>query len=180
MNQKKKKLYKRIFKKSPEELEQYMQFKRRGSRIENKKGKGSYQRNFKHKNQDFWNYLVPSTRGLSHQPFTLKSSVQIRLGSPCGIAAYCERGWICKLNYHRRNQISRLVSLQPSWRRAICGFVICNRNSNKENESKLTFYSLVEQRSARLPVTRKIAGSNPVEDAMLAGGRYLGESHKLF
>ena len=53
MNQKKKKLYKRIFKKSPEELEQYMQFKRRGSRIENKKGKGSYQRNFKHKNQDF-------------------------------------------------------------------------------------------------------------------------------
>lgn len=138
MNQKKKKLYKRIFKKSPEELEQYMQFKRRGSRIENKKGKGSYQRNFKHKNQDFWNYLVPSTRGLSHQPFTLKSSVQIRLGSPCGIAAYCERGWICKLNYHRRNQISRLVSLQPSWRRVICGFVICNRNSNKENESKLT------------------------------------------
>lgn len=53
MNQKKKKLDKRIFKKSPEELEQYMQFKRRGSRIENKKGKGSYQRNFKHKNKDF-------------------------------------------------------------------------------------------------------------------------------
>ena len=55
MNQKKVKLNKRIFKKSPEELEQYMQFRRRGSRVENKKGKGSYQRHFKHKNQDFRN-----------------------------------------------------------------------------------------------------------------------------
>ena len=45
-----KKIDKRIFKKSPEELEQYMQFKRRGSRVESKKCKGSYNRNTKHKN----------------------------------------------------------------------------------------------------------------------------------
>ena len=44
-----KKLDKRIFKKSPEELEQYMQFKRRGFRVENRKGKGSYNRKPKHK-----------------------------------------------------------------------------------------------------------------------------------
>lgn len=45
---------KRIFKKSPEELEQYMHFKKRGFRVENKKGKGSYKRHQKHKNkQDF-------------------------------------------------------------------------------------------------------------------------------
>lgn len=50
-----KKLDKRIFKKSPEELDQYMQFRRRGSRVENKKGKGSYQRRSKHKNQDYRN-----------------------------------------------------------------------------------------------------------------------------
>ena len=45
-----KKIDKRIFKKSPEELEQYMQFKRRGSRVESNKGKGSYNRKTKHKN----------------------------------------------------------------------------------------------------------------------------------
>ena len=45
-----KKIDKRIFKKSPEELEQYMQFKRRGSRVESKKGKGSYNSKTKHKN----------------------------------------------------------------------------------------------------------------------------------
>ena len=55
MNQKKEKFDKRIFKKSPEELEQYMQFKRRGSRVESKKGKGSFKRHSKHKNQDFRN-----------------------------------------------------------------------------------------------------------------------------
>ena len=44
-----KKIDKRIFKKSPEELEQYMQFKRRGSKIESKKGKGSYNHTPKHK-----------------------------------------------------------------------------------------------------------------------------------
>ena len=49
----KKKIDKRMFKKSPEELEQYMQFMRRGSRVENRKGKGSYTRKTKHKNQDY-------------------------------------------------------------------------------------------------------------------------------
>ena len=45
-----KNLTKQIFKKSPEELEQYMAFKRRGFRVENRKGKGSYTRKQKHKN----------------------------------------------------------------------------------------------------------------------------------
>lgn len=44
-----KKIDKRIFKKSPEELEQYMMFQRRGSRVESKKGKGSYRRKSKYK-----------------------------------------------------------------------------------------------------------------------------------
>jgi stalled ribosome alternative rescue factor ArfA len=44
-----KKMDKRIFKKSPEELEQYLQFQRRGSKVESKKGKGSYNRKTKHK-----------------------------------------------------------------------------------------------------------------------------------
>jgi stalled ribosome alternative rescue factor ArfA len=48
MKQKKEKFDKRIFKKSPEELEQYMMFKRRGSVVENKKGKGSFKRKPKH------------------------------------------------------------------------------------------------------------------------------------
>jgi hypothetical protein len=39
---------KRIFKKSPEELQQYMMFKKHGFKIENKKGKGSYRRRPKH------------------------------------------------------------------------------------------------------------------------------------
>ena len=42
---------KRIFKKSPEELQQYLHFKKRGFAIENKKGKGSYSRKKKHKNK---------------------------------------------------------------------------------------------------------------------------------
>ena len=49
----KKKIDKRIFKKSPEELEQYMMFKRRGSRVENRKGKGSYTRKIKHKKDSY-------------------------------------------------------------------------------------------------------------------------------
>ena len=48
MKQKKEKFDKRIFKKSPEELEQYMIFKRRGSVVENRKGKGSFKRKPKH------------------------------------------------------------------------------------------------------------------------------------
>ena len=38
----------RILKKSPEELQQYMMFKRRGSKVEAKKGKGSFKRKSKH------------------------------------------------------------------------------------------------------------------------------------
>lgn len=37
-------LDRRIFKKTPEQLEGYMMFKRRGTRIESKKGKGSFKR----------------------------------------------------------------------------------------------------------------------------------------
>lgn len=48
----KKKVDKKIFKKSSEELEQYLYFKRRGSKVESKKGKGSYSRKIKHKNKD--------------------------------------------------------------------------------------------------------------------------------
>ena len=47
MKSQKKKIDKRIFKKSPEELQQYMMFKRRGSRVENRKGKGSFKRKSK-------------------------------------------------------------------------------------------------------------------------------------
>ena len=39
----------RMFKKSPEELRLYLHFKRRGFAIANKKGKGSYKRNPKHR-----------------------------------------------------------------------------------------------------------------------------------
>ena len=34
----------RCFKKTGEELQQYLTFRRRGSKVENKKGKGSYNR----------------------------------------------------------------------------------------------------------------------------------------
>ena len=46
-----KKFDKRILKKSPEELQEYLAFKRRGSVIENKKGKGSYKRKEKYKGE---------------------------------------------------------------------------------------------------------------------------------
>ena len=42
------KIDKRIFKKSHEELQLYLYFKKRGFKIENKKGKGSYERRPKH------------------------------------------------------------------------------------------------------------------------------------
>ena len=45
----KKKIDKRMFKKSPEELQEYLAFKKRGFVVENKKGKGSYSRKSKHK-----------------------------------------------------------------------------------------------------------------------------------
>lgn len=50
---KKKKFDKSIFKKTPEELEAFLAFKRKGSVIESKKGKGSYSRKKKHKNGVF-------------------------------------------------------------------------------------------------------------------------------
>lgn len=40
---------KRSLKKTGEELAEYLQFKRRGYLVGNKKGKGSYKRNEKHK-----------------------------------------------------------------------------------------------------------------------------------
>lgn len=40
----KKKIDRRMFKKEGEELQQYLHFRKRGSRVENKKGKGSYNR----------------------------------------------------------------------------------------------------------------------------------------
>lgn len=45
---KEKAIDKRIFKKTTEELQLYMYFKKRGFKIENKKGKGSYERRPKH------------------------------------------------------------------------------------------------------------------------------------
>ena len=39
---------KSVFKKSPEELQLYLHFKKRGFKIDNKKGKGSYERRPKH------------------------------------------------------------------------------------------------------------------------------------
>ena len=47
-----KKLDKSIFKKSAEELQEYLKFKRRGFAVPNKKGKNSYSRKQKHRNQD--------------------------------------------------------------------------------------------------------------------------------
>ena len=43
---------KRIFKKEGEELQQYLHFRKLGSRVENKKGKGSYQRKPKHRRDE--------------------------------------------------------------------------------------------------------------------------------
>ncbi len=49
---------KRIFKKNQEELEQYLQFKRRGTVVRSKKGKGSYKRKSKYKNRPDYMVLV--------------------------------------------------------------------------------------------------------------------------
>ena len=48
----KEKSIKQMFKKEGEELEQYLAFKRKGSSDKSKKGKGSYSRKRKHKEQD--------------------------------------------------------------------------------------------------------------------------------
>ena len=42
------KIDKRMFKKSPEELQEYLKFKCRGSVVESKKGKGSFKRKKKY------------------------------------------------------------------------------------------------------------------------------------
>jgi len=44
---------KTIFKKDKDELREYLQFKRRGSKVKAKKGKGSYSRKEKHKIESF-------------------------------------------------------------------------------------------------------------------------------
>lgn len=44
---------KQAFKMEGEELQQYLHFKKRGSVVENKKGKGSYKRHAKHKDKSF-------------------------------------------------------------------------------------------------------------------------------
>ena len=44
---------KRILKNSSEELQLYMHFKKRGFTIENKKGKGAFKRNPKHKGEKY-------------------------------------------------------------------------------------------------------------------------------
>ena len=49
---------KRMFKKSPEELQLYMHFKQRGFKLENKKGKGSYVRKPKHVGKSFEEQVV--------------------------------------------------------------------------------------------------------------------------
>lgn len=44
-------LDKRVFKKNDQELQEYLQFKRRGTVVQAKKGKGSYSRKQKHKHK---------------------------------------------------------------------------------------------------------------------------------
>lgn len=46
------KLNRKVFKKEGEELRQYLMFTRRGSKVENRKGKGSYSRKVKHPNKE--------------------------------------------------------------------------------------------------------------------------------
>jgi hypothetical protein len=50
---KKQEINKQAFKMENEELQQYLHFKKRGSVVENKKGKGSYKRHEKHKGKSF-------------------------------------------------------------------------------------------------------------------------------
>jgi stalled ribosome alternative rescue factor ArfA len=54
LHMKQKQIDKRMFKKNAEELEQYMLFKKRGSIVESKKGKGSFKRKpkYPHRNED--------------------------------------------------------------------------------------------------------------------------------
>lgn len=41
------------FKKAPEELAEYLMFKRRGTKVEPRKGKGSYKRRSKRRNKNY-------------------------------------------------------------------------------------------------------------------------------
>ena len=47
------KVDKSMFKKTEEELQEYLSFRKKGFVIENKKGKGSYNRKEKHKNKKY-------------------------------------------------------------------------------------------------------------------------------
>ena len=49
---KKKTFRKSFFKKTGEELQEYLQFQRRGSKVKPKKGKGSYSRKQKHSSDE--------------------------------------------------------------------------------------------------------------------------------
>lgn len=44
---------KSYLKKEGQELQDYLNFRKRGSRVENRKGKGSYKRNPKHKGKEW-------------------------------------------------------------------------------------------------------------------------------
>ena len=44
---------KKIFKKSPEELREWLSFRNRGGKVKSKKGKTSYRRHAKHKQTKF-------------------------------------------------------------------------------------------------------------------------------
>ena len=44
---------KQVFKKSPEELQLFLHFRKRSFKINNKKGKGSFKRNLKHKGDTY-------------------------------------------------------------------------------------------------------------------------------
>ena len=48
MAKEKKKFDRRILKMTPEELQLWLHFRKAGSRVENRKGKGSYKRKSKH------------------------------------------------------------------------------------------------------------------------------------
>ena len=56
----------RMFKKTPEELEQYLLFKHRGSFVRTKKGKGSYNRKEKHKKS--YEDQMSNQCGMVHTP----------------------------------------------------------------------------------------------------------------
>ena len=45
---------KRCLKKEGEELQQYLAFRKRGSKVENRKGKGAYKRKAKHQKREEW------------------------------------------------------------------------------------------------------------------------------